>query len=354
MTTPSSNAGKPPAPEPPKVEEEDLDELDDLLDQFTPAVPPPPAVPPATSKPAPPTNAPKPSEPFTNGLSEDFEAALMREMEAMMRGEPSSSTTTTTTTGTSTDSGADDLAAAWQKMLIGELEGTNPQEDQHDMSELFKRFGGMDPNLNPNPNGDPNREETNPDALDSEFQRTIRQAMDKLKSSDESARASGSGSGPGSGLGLGGGGEGDDFAEFLKQLSQGGDGNEEGLQGMIEGMMGQLMGKEILYEPLVEMNEKFPGYFAEHPNLPEEDMKRYKSQQAIVKQLVEIYQKPDYSDDDKETGKEVLRLMNEASMGMQELGSPPTEIMGEVPAGFDFNSPEGMAKMLDSDGCVIA
>ncbi|ELU41109.1 thaumatin-like protein [Rhizoctonia solani AG-1 IA] len=97
-------------------------------------------------------------------------------------------------------------------------------------------------------------------------------------------------------------------------------------------------------------------------------MKRYKSQQAIVKQLVEIYQKPDYSDDDKETGKEVLRLMNEVSMGvsflagiithllgqMQELGSPPTEIMGEVPAGFDFNSPEGMAKMLDSDGCVIA
>ncbi|KAF8754528.1 Pex19 protein family [Rhizoctonia solani] len=279
MTTPSSNAGKPPAPEPPKVEEEDLDELDDLLDQFTPAVPPAAAVPPATSKPAPPTNAPKPSEPFTNGLSEDFEAALMRE-----------------------------------------LEGTNPQEDQHDMSDLFKRFGGMDPNLNPN--GGSNREETNPDAPDSEFQRTIRQAMDKLKSSDESARASGSGSGPGSGLGLGGGGEGDDFAEFLKQLSQGGDGNEEGLQGMIEGMMGQLMGKEILYEPLVEMNEKFPGYFAEHPNLPEEDMKRYKSQQAIVKQLVEIYQKPDYSDDDKETGKEVLRLMNE----MQELGSPPTEL----------------------------
>lgn len=42
-------------------------------------------------------------------------------------------------------------------------------------------------------------------------------------------------------------------------------------------------------------------------------MKRYKAQQTIVKQLVEIYQKPDYSDENPETNKEVLRLMNEVS-----------------------------------------
>ncbi|KAH7338380.1 Pex19 protein [Rhizoctonia solani] len=176
----------------------------------------------------------------------------------------------------------------------------------------------------------PMHADTNPDDA---FQRTIRQAMDKLKTSDENAKSSGPT---------------DDFAELLKQLGEGGEG-EEGLQGMIEGMMGQLMSKEILYEPLVEMNEKFPGYFTEHPNLPETELKRYKAQEAIVKQLVEIYRKPDYSEDDAETNKEVLRLMNE----MQELGSPPTEIMGEVPPGFDFNSPEGMAQMLDKDGCVI-
>ncbi|CAE6448219.1 unnamed protein product [Rhizoctonia solani] len=312
MTTPSSNTGKPPAPEPPKVEEEDLDELDDLLDQFTPA---PAVVPPSASEPIPPSAATK--ETSADELPEDFEAALMREMEAMMCGESADAA--------STNPGANDLASAWQKMLIGDLEGTNSQED---MSDLFKNLG-----INSDPNEDA---EANANA-DTAFQRTVRQAMDKLKSSDESARASGSGNE-------------DDFADLLKQLSDGGDGNEDGLQGMIENMMGQLMGKEILYEPLVEMNDKFPGYFAEHPNLPEADLKRHKAQQAIVKQLVEIYQKPNYSDDDKETGKEVLRLMNE----MQELGSPPTEVMGEVPPGFDFNSPEGMGKVLDSDGCVIS
>ncbi|KAJ1305110.1 hypothetical protein OPQ81_000148 [Rhizoctonia solani] len=322
MTTPPPNAGKPTSREPVKVEEEDLDELDDLLDQFTPA---PKAAPTSTQK-APSTSTTAPAPP-TDAFSDDFEAALAREMEAMMRGEVSSS-------GTGVGEGTNDLAAAWQKMLIGELEGTNPQED---MSDLFKNLGinptagtGTGTGTSTGSQGD-----TEPD--DDAFQRTIRQAMDKLKSSDDNAKASGPG---------------DDFADFLKQLSEGGgaEGGEDGLQGMIEGMMGQLMSKEILYEPLVEMNEKFPGYFNDHPNLPEEDLKKYKAQQAIVKQLVEIYQKPDYSDDNAETNKEVLRLMNE----MQEFGSPPTEIMGEVPPGFDFNSPEGMAKMLGSDDCVVA
>ncbi|CUA69817.1 Peroxisome biogenesis protein 19-1 [Rhizoctonia solani] len=295
MTTPPSNAGKPAAPPPAKPEEEDLDELDDLLDQFTPAPVPAPT---STS------TAKAPSTPPADAFTEDFEAALAREMEAMMRGE-------------STESTNGDMAAAWQKLLIGDLEGTtNPQED---MDDLFKNLG------------------VNTDGAHSEddaFQRTIRQAMDKLKTSDENAKASGSA---------------DDLAELLKQLGEGGQ-DEDGLQGMIEGMMGQLMSKEILYEPLVEMNDKFPAYFVEHPDLPEADVKKYKAQQAIVKQLVDIYQKPNYSDDNPETNKEVLRLMNE----MQELGSPPTEIMGEVPAGFDFNSPEGMAKMMDADGCVVA
>ncbi|KEP49449.1 Pex19-domain protein [Rhizoctonia solani 123E] len=258
MTTPPPNAGKPVAPAPPKVEEEDLDELDDLLDQFTPAPPSKPTA--STSTTSPPADA----------FTEDFEAALAREMEAMMRGESSNTNNTN-----------EDMATAWQKLLVGDLEGTNTQPD---MSDLFKNLG-VDEDKDKD-------KETNPDDA---FQRTIRQAMDKLKTSDESAKASGPT---------------DEFAELLKQLGQG-EQDEEGIQGMIEGMMGQLMSKEILYEPLVEMNDKFPGYFVAHPELPEAELKRFKAQEAIVRQLVEIYQKPDYSDDNAEANKEVLRLMNE-------------------------------------------
>ena len=39
--------------------------------------------------------------------------------------------------------------------------------------------------------------------------------------------------------------------------NMGGDGEaEEGLQGLLETMMSQLMSKEVLYEPLKEMHEK--------------------------------------------------------------------------------------------------
>ncbi|KAG8678097.1 Peroxisome chaperone and import receptor [Ceratobasidium sp. 394] len=129
----------------------------------------------------------------------------------------------------------------------------------------------------------------------------------------------------------------------------GGEGGEgdEGLQGMIESMMGQLMGKEILYEPLVELDTKFPGYFDEHPELSEEDKKKFKAQQALVKRIIAVFEQPNYSDDNMEMSKEVLELMNQ----MQELGSPPTEILGEMPPGFDLNA-EG--KIPDMENCVIA
>jgi peroxin-19 len=208
----------------------------DLLDQFTPAPSsvPPPAKPPAASA----STSTKPSvPPASDEFSEDFEAALAREMEAMMRGAegpggPSSAST-------------DDMAAAWQKMLIGDLEGTDEEED---LTELLKSLGaGTAPSV---PTSSTSARPTPaPDAnTDDAFQRNIQQAMDKLKASDTNARETGS--------------EADSLAQLLKQLGdmggEGGEGavGEEGLQGMIESMMGQLMGKEILYEPLVELDSK--------------------------------------------------------------------------------------------------
>jgi len=331
MTTPSSTTGKPTTPPQVKDEEEDLDDLDDLLDQFTPA---PSAVPP-TSKPTPSSateasGSTSTSEPAqTDAFSEDFEAALAREMEAMMRG---------------TEGGggsAEEMAAAWQKMLIGDLEGTNPQED---LGEIFKSLGaasGPTPGAPSSSTGQPATKASDEDgdeAAEPEFQRTIRQAMDKLKTSDANARE--------------GSNEADSLAQLLKSLGEMGEGAEgdgaEGLQGMIEGMMGQLMGKEILYEPLQELDTKFPGYFDEHPDLPEDDKKRYKKQQELVKKILAVFERPGYTDEDAAASKEVLELMNQ----MQELGSPPTEIMGEVPPGFDFGTEGG--KIPDMENCVIA
>jgi peroxin-19 len=199
----------------------------DLLDQFTPA---PSSVLPSASNPPPQSAAASipatKDAPNTEPFSDDFEAALAREMEAMMQAEMGQ------TSGGSTN----DLATAWQKMLIEDLEGTSEQEN---MTDLLKNLG-VGTNSGPAENSDA--------APDAAFQRTIRQAIDKLKSSDESARASETGLGA----------DAESFAEFLKQLGEAENTEDggEGLQGMIENMMGQLMSKDILYEPLVEMNSK--------------------------------------------------------------------------------------------------
>ncbi|QRW07151.1 peroxisome biogenesis protein 19-1 [Ceratobasidium sp. AG-Ba] len=319
MTTPNPTPGKAPASAQPKQEEEDLDELDDLLDQFTPA---PAPVPPTTNTSQPTSQKPVASDSF----SDDFEAALAREMEAMMRGATGEGPGGPGADPKSTEA----MATAWQNMLIGDLEGTNPQES---LADLFKSLDSASAAHASTSYAQPSGH------ADADFQRAIQQAMDKLKESDTNARTEAEN-------------DPESFEQLLKQLGEmGGDGGEgaEGLQGMIEGMMGQLMGKEILYEPLVELDAKFPPYFDEHPNLSEEDKKKYKAQHELVKKIIAVFEQPNYSDDNPEMSKQVLEFMNE----MQELGSPPNEILGEMPPGFDLSA-EGIPKMPNSEGCVIA
>ncbi|KAK7689685.1 hypothetical protein QCA50_007480 [Cerrena zonata] len=141
----------------------------------------------------------------------------------------------------------------------------------------------------------------------------------------------------------------DPLEAFLSQLGDGTGGeSEEELQGILESMMSQLMGKEILYEPLQELHEKFPSYLKENASkIKPEDQKRYLAQQELVIQILAIFDDPSYSEENVELSAKVSTLMNE----MQSHGSPPPEIMGPLPAGLDLG-PDGMPKL--PEGCTIA
>jgi peroxin-19 len=43
-------------------------------------------------------------------------------------------------------------------------------------------------------------------------------------------------------------------------------GDDASLQNLLEGMMGQLMSKEVLYEPLKELNDKVGSYLSAVPD----------------------------------------------------------------------------------------
>ncbi|KAG1725635.1 Pex19 protein family-domain-containing protein [Suillus paluster] len=204
------------------------------------------------------------------------------------------------------------LAAAWEAMLIEGMDAS------------------IDPSLTQGAPTAPKIGEKD------DFQSRIRNTMNKLNESESGLKTSdASGSATGT-----------DPLEAL--LSQFGGENEEELQGVLEAMMGQLMGKDVLYEPLKELSDKFPDYLKTHAStISSDDKKRYDAQIICMKQLLEIFQSEGYTDDDDKTRTKVVDLMGE----LQKHGSPPEEIMGPLPPGFGMGA-DGMPDMPDN--CAIS
>lgn len=90
------------------------------------------------------------------------------------------------------------------------------------------------------------------------------------------------------------------MSEMLKQMQSGdfqGEGNEEDFSKMLMGMMEQLTNKEILYEPMKELNEKFPAWLEKNrATTPADDLKRYEEQKVLVAEIVGKFQESTYAD----------------------------------------------------------
>jgi peroxin-19 len=126
-------------------------------------------------------------------------------------------------------------------------------------------------------------------SAEASFQETIRRTMERMQASGEQATAAAAAEGS------------DDFlAELLKQMQSGGldgEGGEEEFSKMLMGMMEQLTNKEILYEPMKDLNDKFPEWLEKNrEKTSAEDLKRYEEQQTLVREIVLRFEQPGYSD----------------------------------------------------------
>lgn len=94
----------------------------------------------------------------------------------------------------------------------------------------------------------------------------------------------------------------DDFlAEMLKQMgSMSGLGDsEEDFSKMLLNMMEQLTNKDILYEPMRELAEKYPSWLERQERegtLNEEEMSRYREQYEYVRNIVRRFEDSTYRD----------------------------------------------------------
>ncbi|KAJ8117143.1 hypothetical protein ONZ43_g4280 [Nemania bipapillata] len=292
----------------PDPDEDDLDDLDDMLDDFS------------TIKLKSKTEEPK----------------------------PTTATSTATTTIPATGEGEletddslpdlDDFSEEFQKQLqagmaelMGDLEGSPDMQAQFE--SIFKGLGATEStDLGDDSASIPKSAEAMAADLsqDATFQETIKRTMARMQASGDQATAAATAEGS----------EDDFIAEMMKAMKDipGGDGNEEDFSKLLMGMMEQLTNKEILYEPMKELNDKFPGWMEKNKEtLAKDDLKRYQEQQVLVSEMVTKFEERTYSDSNPADREYIVDRMQK----MQAAGSPPQDLVGDMPSAKEvLDAPE--------------
>ncbi|KAI3634635.1 hypothetical protein MIR68_007016 [Amoeboaphelidium protococcarum] len=187
----------------------------------------------------------------------------------------------------------------------------------------------------------------------SSFNSKVEETMERLKQSSQKVEADVASKLKQSSNGLGGLSEDALMAEMMKQFTQsqsvGGDGDDatsglgdgslEGLDGafndIVSSMMDTLMSKEVLYDPLKELANKYPSYLQENKDkIPANDFQRYEKQMKCCVNIVQEYEKTKYNQE------RIAQLMNE----MQECGSPPADLLKELAPDIELDA-DGMPKL---------
>ncbi|KAF5553222.1 peroxisomal biogenesis factor 19 [Fusarium napiforme] len=285
----------------PDPDEDDLDDLDDMLEEFSTVkldqTKPPEAAAAGSSKPEAPKGSASGKQPeVEDAFSED---EFARQLQAGM---------------------AD---------LLGELEQSPDMQAQFE--DIFKHIAAAEGAGDAPPPSTSKGPSSQAPPEDASFQDTIKRTMERMQASgDQATAAAASGSA-------------DDFmSEMLKQLSSGdlgdlgGDGSEEEFSKMLMGMMEQLTNKEILYEPMKELDEKFPEWLIKNrDSTPKDDLKRYEEQQSIVREIVAKFEERTYSDSNAADREFIVDKMQK----MQAAGSPPSDLVGDMQSAQDALNP---------------
>lgn len=101
------------------------------------------------------------------------------------------------------------------------------------------------------------------------------------------------------------------------------------MESIVETMMKQLLSKDILYEPMKEIGERYPKWLEDHKStLSEEDYRRYSHQYELIQELNGVY------DNDSSNFTKIVELMQK----MQECGQPPNDIVHELAPDFDVSN----------------
>jgi len=192
--------------------------------------------------------------------------------------------------------------------LLGNVDET--PEMRKEIEALMHELGAAaDPGESgsPKPGAENTTTQAAPSGGEDGFQETIRKTMERMQSSGEQACAAAAASD----------GSEDILAQMLKEMQSdedNGTDEEEGFSKMLMSMMEQLTSKEILYEPMKELHNSFPGWMDKNKeSVKKDDLRRYEDQQRLVKEIVTKFDEKGYTDSNAADRQYIVERMQQVS-----------------------------------------
>ncbi|KAL8207751.1 hypothetical protein R6Q57_007163 [Mikania cordata] len=115
----------------------------------------------------------------------------------------------------------------------------------------------------------------------------------------------------------------EDWVNQFEELT----GSQE-LESMMEAMMQQILSKQVLHEPMKEIEEKYPKWLQENKFNQTEYNRNFYQHNKLTKDLNTVYETVPGNFD------KIAELMQK----MQECGQPPNDIVKELAPHFDIST----------------
>ncbi|KAL8874266.1 MAG: hypothetical protein Q9174_000386 [Haloplaca sp. 1 TL-2023] len=216
----------------------------------------------------------------------------------------------------------DDFTKQLQAQMAALMGNSDESEEmQKEIQAVLQELGATaDSTSTSGPTKVPEASSVPPAAVDESFQDAILKTMQRMQSSGDKASAAATSS------------EGSDdiLANMLKEFQSGGSNGasgDEDFSKMLMTMMENLTNKDILYDPMKELHDKFPPWMLKNKaSVKAADLRRYEQQQQIVADIVGKFEESTYSDDNTNDRQYIVERMQK----MQEAGSPPADLVGDM------------------------
>ena len=205
------------------------------------------------------------------------------------------------------DAGAETFAKELQDQMAAFMGGIDESpEMRQELESMMEQLGSA---ADPGPSSksaSTSQAGAGPMNPEEPFQETITKTMERMQASSDQAEAAAQSEGSD-----------DVLAQMFKDMQNGAlpsEEDEEGFNKMLLSMMQQLTNREILYDPMKELHEKFPSWMQKNKaNTEADDMRRYEEQQRLVSEIVRKFDEKEYADSRPEDREFIVDRMQQAS-----------------------------------------